>query len=808
MNFLKRRKFLRHENFVVSAAALAIDRPTDLKETLLSLGHAHPRILEEATAALEIYQGYPTVQNDVRLATLRTICSENPEMVDDVVSRFPELRTDQRALESIEFYQQKSADKILGITSSHTMSDFYIPGQNPPKKKLRFDHDAFEGLKQDAPTINQEDYKDIISLTTSNRRTLSQLKDLIQNAVNRTVSPLTPNVALGILCYLTETGKTTRNASDFFVCSLRVFGESSPLEGLSYGDKVLPVFQDHRALRSMAVFLRREHKYEDALRILRHPAFQHDDKTRGWLMRLQEQRRHKILDNRLRPEFEKFGEDFESLSRYIDDIYESLKSDYHVAGYMYSFLRDLYEKQENQFLANELIRWGDAIAVLKAKRPDIQTKEFSKIDLDKFSDKSYERILRELRRLEDSVSLRLGNHITSAARSPLRVIGLPFTLPILTIKLGLQKIGKTKTPMTVVPRNASTQRKNCIVLFPTNGVGFGHFTRMYASARALRRKDPSLEIVFFTPMPTLHVLYADNFPTYHLAGRYKHSDMSARQWNGLVEEFLTLVFEMHAPKWFMFDGSFPYRGMLNAIQAQNGMEKIWMQRGTFKKNKKLPNGTVELFDLIIRPQDTVSDPVPSMNFVTREVSVSPITLINPDEMLERNKARAALSVSMDCTLVYVQLGAGRINDITSTVRTVIDELLKHRNVHVVLGESLLGERAMLGIDRLTVVRDYPNALFLKAFDASVQAGGYNSFHEMRSIKIPTLFIPNEKTGMDDQVKRVSLSVEEGWGVVCRSNQTEISDGVETLLSMKRVANPPLLVNGANEVATEILSTGL
>ena len=79
--------------------------------------------------------------------------------------------------------------------------------------------------------------------------------------------------------------------------------------------------------------------------------------------------------------------------------------------------------------------------------------------------------------------------------------------------------------------------------------------------------------------------------------------MSARQWNGLVEEMLTLIFEMHSPKWFIFDGAFPYRGMLNAIQAQQNMKKYWMYRGTMKKNKSIPTGSIEMFDTIIRPQD-------------------------------------------------------------------------------------------------------------------------------------------------------------------------------------------------------------
>ena len=33
------------------------------------------------------------------------------------------------------------------------------------------------------------------------------------------------------------------------------------------------------------------------------------------------------------------------------------------------------------------------------------------------------------------------------------------------------------------------------------------------------------------------------------------------------------------------------------------------------------------------------------------------------------------------------------------------------------------------------------------------------------MKLPTLFYPNMKTGMDDQKSRCMISVDEGWGIV-------------------------------------------
>ena len=111
-------------------------------------------------------------------------------------------------------------------------------------------------------------------------------------------------------------------------------------------------------------------------------------------------------------------------------------------------------------------------------------------------------------------------------------------------------------------------------------------------------------------------------------------------------------------------------------------------------------------------------------------------------------------------------------------------MLFYEDVHVVLGESLLGNRLQIDLDRVHLIRDYPNALFFNAFDISVQAGGYNSFHEMRQLGIPTLFLPNMNTGMDDQLARCEVAVEEGWGIV-HSASSSVSNDLSNLLLMEK-----------------------
>ena len=398
---------------------------------------------------------------------------------------------------------------------------------------------------------------------------------------------------------------------------------------------------------------------------------------------------------------------------------------------------------------------------------------------------------RENRRLRYSPSFQLGLHLTDSIRKPWKLLLLPISFPALCLRIGLTRLGKKASSTKGLKLDYDINpRKDAIILFPTNGVGFGHFTRMYSVAREIRKQHPKMEIIFFTTMPTLHIPYVDNFPTYHLAGKYKHKDMNSSTWNMLVEEMLTLVLETHNPKFFMFDGAFPYRGMLNSIYGRDEITRIWMRRGMFRKGSSIPVDSIEYFDLIVHPGDAVNAPQSDSIHSVETLHIPPITLLSQDEMLSREKSRSRLNLPNDVRVTYLQLGAGQINDINSEVRMTIESLLNYGDMHIVLGESMLGERLDFTHDRVHLLRDYPNSMYLNGFDYSVQAGGYNSFHEMRNLGIPTLFYPNMKTGMDDQLARCEIAEKENWGIVLENrNQVEINNSIEELLNLRPVAKP-------------------
>jgi hypothetical protein len=88
------------------------------------------------------------------------------------------------------------------------------------------------------------------------------------------------------------------------------------------------------------------------------------------------------------------------------------------------------------------------------------------------------------------------------------------------------------------------------------------------------------------------------------------------------------------------------------------------------------------------------------------------------------------------------------------------------------GENL----APAGLD-IKIIRHFPLANVLHAFDAAICAAGYNSVHEELAAKIPTLFIPNIR-GTDNQAARADWAADNQMALtVDQANLLDIKNGV-------------------------------
>ena len=136
-----------------------------------------------------------------------------------------------------------------------------------------------------------------------------------------------------------------------------------------------------------------------------------------------------------------------------------------------------------------------------------------------------------------------------------------------------------------------------------------------------------------------------------------------------------------------------------------------------------------------------------------------MTLLDADELDDRDMARHALRLPMDRRLALVTLGAGNINDTSQQTGAVVAALGRLGvEICVTQTEIAASDWTRAGVH---VVREFPLSRRFRAFDLAVSASGYNSFHSMLRFGIPTLFIPNRDTALDDQQRRARFASDRG-----------------------------------------------
>lgn len=286
-----------------------------------------------------------------------------------------------------------------------------------------------------------------------------------------------------------------------------------------------------------------------------------------------------------------------------------------------------------------------------------------------------------------------------------------------------------------------------------NGAGLGHLTRCLAIARRLREQTPNEKIVFVTTSIAVPLVHQAGFVCHHIPPFASiGNDVSSRQWHDLFYNNLTAVLKLHSPSTLIFDGSIPYDGMLRAMKDFTKMNRVWIKRGLYKSavdSNKLLMYTKK-FDLTINPGE-LNDDVREKN-VQSITSVDPILMLDHKEMLDRGTAKGLLRLREGTPAVFIQLGAGNINEISELQEKVV-LALKKIGAQIVLAQSPIALRKSIHSLADNTLFDFPSSRYYEAFDFAVLAGGYNSVNEAVFLGLPAIFMPNMTTVADDQLRR-------------------------------------------------------
>lgn len=324
--------------------------------------------------------------------------------------------------------------------------------------------------------------------------------------------------------------------------------------------------------------------------------------------------------------------------------------------------------------------------------------------------------------------------------------------------------------------------KPTIILATSNGIGMGHLTR--ASAIAAELKSYANPVIISMASGVVEVPKIAGVKFEYVPGRDRKW-MGRFEWDRYLRDRIVSLIDETNAKIVSFDGVVPYPGIIGIKSVRPDVKLVWVRRGFWQKTPQryLLNLQSKMMDLIITPGDFGQSydkgPTSTRN---DSVLVNPISIYREKTTLDRSSARELLGLDKDRPAVLVQLGIGEA-DLNAKMTAALSGLTDWPNLQVVLtkepvtanGENL----APAGLD-IKIIRHFPLANVLHAFDAAICAAGYNSVHEELAAKIPTLFIPNIR-GTDNQATRADWAADNQMALtVNQANLVDIKNGVVKL----------------------------
>lgn len=301
------------------------------------------------------------------------------------------------------------------------------------------------------------------------------------------------------------------------------------------------------------------------------------------------------------------------------------------------------------------------------------------------------------------------------------------------------------------------QRRPTIVFVTSNGAGMGHLTRELGIARAVGADATCVFVSLSQGVPVV----AQFGLAYEYVPFSSALEVSANEWNVYGEARFRRAFETYEPDVVVFDGVWPYAGLMSAIRSV-GAAAVWVRRGMWKSHISSDQlAKAASFDLVVEPGDYASAyDTGATRGADGVLRVAPITVVSREEILGREEARDALGLPAEGEIALVTLGAGVINDTASTQDLFVDAVrrLGPGWRPVVTQAKIAGAPGGPG-----TISVYPLARYARAFDVAVSAAGYNSYHEWINALLPTIWLPNTETITDDQEARSRFAQDSGMG---------------------------------------------
>lgn len=354
-----------------------------------------------------------------------------------------------------------------------------------------------------------------------------------------------------------------------------------------------------------------------------------------------------------------------------------------------------------------------------------------------------------------------------------------------------------------------------VLFYASNGHGLGHVMRTLGIARAIRRLEPSANIMFLTNTEAPHLIYKDGFQVVKLL-----SPPPGQETKGLEEprkinlDVAYAVISNFDPDVITVD-FFPH-GQLGEVAwiAKHRSRKVFVAREpspNIPRPEQRQQQIEAIFHAIVAPHRR-DEAISEMHTAKPIHYVGPIMVRSRDEAMDRETARRAIGVPSDVFLVYVGFGGGGRRDLVQARNWVLSVAGRFPNWTFAFARPPLdhGPPMTFAVPNAIEFNYAPLAECWSAFDLAVSSLSFNSTAELLHHGVPSVFVEMQALS-DDWARRGRMIAAAGAGLTVRvGNQMGLISALENFsheprrAQIRQAAMAMVPDNGAERAAAVVL----
>lgn len=367
-----------------------------------------------------------------------------------------------------------------------------------------------------------------------------------------------------------------------------------------------------------------------------------------------------------------------------------------------------------------------------------------------------------------------------------------------------------------------------VVFYAVNGSGLGHVTRLVAIARWMRRLETLLsgtppELLFLTSTEATSLLSEHRLAAFKLPskGVARSAGLDVLEHRRLAKHFVWQTIGTMAPDLLVVD-TFPHGSFDELLPILDGpFAKVLVLRAVKPEYAQRPvfQASMRLYDRVIVPHAAGSEPALEAQLPAERPASWVGDILNIETSGARNDGpssrlhqtlRDELGLG-DERLVYLSAGGGGDPTTERALTTLVTALADRPDLHLLVGAGPLYRGRRLHGARLTWFDRADVGRFFPAVDAAITAAGYNTFHELLHLGVPSAFFSQDKIA-DEQHRRIAAASAAGAALALGQLETlqpsELRATIDRLLDNRDIgarARAFVPHNGARLAAAHALS---